>query len=1172
MRDPNPIILPWRDMTRETETISRRDFLKAAVSASVGLAASGCSHERTAEEPPDIVVIVLDALRAQSLKMYGNPRETAPFMERLAHTSAKFQCFASATWTRPSVTGLFTGLMPAQHNGYSVERGLSPDTTTFPKILGQHGYRTGYFPTNIVVGPSFGMHAHFEHTSYDALKDHDGELAIRNCEKWLMSLSGEEPAFAYVHFYPPHMPYDAAEKFLSSAREEVRRNPFRTDHLLPYHRNVGIAPSSYNIFGRIPLAESLVANSDNPLDYLLLYEANIRYADSLAEACVSMWKRTRQQRRTVFILTSDHGENFGEHGLFCSHGKILTNANLYVPLLVHDSRNSSGTEFLTPVSHLDLGSSILELAGVPDTLGLGEAVLSTTPPRADRVVVSGDAPSGAGVPEQAEPAWAVTQGRWRLLYNDASQFGTHSVVRVDAEPSIGARRSKRVILPVPSTALRRPIRLAPGVIIDELALHSRYAIAGQPYTFSGSIRVSGKSTSGSLMLRAFRSKDEVVDLGTFVCSSGLIEIEGEIPAISSATPSSEIHFEAMWVTGGGEPRRPTFELARFPAWRRLFSYRVFEPRLMPNGLEFIGVELDQDVASANASIRGRSIWHCASTLTNSPEITLTLEAESGAVVWQKRESPFSDLFASGDDFSSIGNVLHSGHGFNLPFWIDIPATASAGLYELVVRLSGHGVMDQFPITITDSQAETVRVLVGRHAELKSFTGMTQGTLESGPDISPEIIELARRNPEEGHFFYLLSQIAKEDGERQQWLDRCLARTPFHLRANQLRSGSQQTRLTPQYKCDYQFQKRLRLYGFGLYRTINRNLLKLNLFWEVLAPMTEPFGAQLWLTNEVPRFWFLGSSVRPTHEMKLGEAFVETVALQLSGDVLHLNAEQLIEKATLITTYWPANSAWKRIEASEGGHLHLAAWKIGDSDPTRMRVPLEKGHYRLTANALLREDSKNQTRLELSLLESGSSNKERVLENIILHPGRERIIDRQFEVSADGAELILRYVMADNAVSHHSSNAVLRHLQLEIRKNAHVSQDDVKLTLLVHPYWEYAYRGWADPRYLSTTDTNGAQTLSANLGTFKIADLEFSGTDLLAEKRNNRAMYQLYDLDGDPNETIDLVDEHPETFDLLRNKLFEFMTIADASSNTTADEAVDMDDETLRELRAIGYLP
>jgi hypothetical protein len=362
---------------------------------------------------------------------------------------------------------------------------------------------------------------------------------------------------------------------------------------------------------------------------------------------------------------------------------------------------------------------------------------------------------------------------------------------------------------------------------------------------------------------------------------------------------------------------------------------------------------------------------------------------------------------------------------------------------------------------------------------------------------------------------------------------------------------------------------LRLYGFSLNRTADSNLLELSLYWEVLAPITDTFGVEILIRKGVLQFWFMGSGVRPTHEMKIGEAFVETVAIQLpKAPVEVLGAGDLISAATLATRSWPSHSTWKRIEVLKNDVLHLAAWKPGDPDQTRMHIPLVTGQYRLRANALLRADSENQTRLRFSLYERNG--KQGVLKDFVLHPGREQLIDWAIDVDPKSAELRVQYVMADNATSHQRSNAYLSNLQLEFQAAA---DGGIAASVQVYPYWEAAYKGWPLKRpYLSVTNTNGVRVGSARLGSLEIADLEIKEINLMDEKRLNRTMYQLYDLENDPHETLDRIDDHPEIFESLRQKLFRYMTLAEATPEAETGEAVEVDDATIQQLRAIGYMP
>ena len=319
--------------------LSRRSFLRGLGASALGVGLTGCGRSgdlAPGDGRPDIVLLVLDSLRARSLPIYGHSRDTAPFLSDLATRSTLFErCYAAATWTRPSVTSILTGLPPLEHRGWRFKKAFPADRPSFARYLGKAGYRTGFFTANPAIGEGFGMEEHFDRVAIQAAKQRDlGSRLTDDCMAWVDSLGGPLPVFAYVHYWPPHGPYEAPDRFLRRALSQ----PLPSAGQLAHHDRgrAGIAFAA-GVLGRIPWYQAKVRLGTDLVDYQQRYEANIAFADSLAAGFFSKWLKHRGGRRTVFIVTSDHGEGLGEHGLLCDHGMILIDEILHVPLILHDT-------------------------------------------------------------------------------------------------------------------------------------------------------------------------------------------------------------------------------------------------------------------------------------------------------------------------------------------------------------------------------------------------------------------------------------------------------------------------------------------------------------------------------------------------------------------------------------------------------------------------------------------------------------------------------------------------------------------------------------------------------------------------------------------------------------------------------------------------------------------
>ncbi len=481
--------------------ISRRQFVDRLGATTVGLGLAGCGLR--SKERPDIVMVVLDSLRAASLPFHGHPRNTAPFLSDLAARSVVFsRCYSAATWTRPAVTSLLSGLPPLAHQGLRFNKAFPKNRSTFARPLGESGYRTGFFSANPAIGESYGMEDEFEHVSFEAAREHDlGGRVADHCLAWAASADVDIPTLVYIHFWPPHGPYLPPEKFI---RQRALDPAPDLDHLpadLRYGARLSLGDS---VLGRIPWYQAKHSLETDLADYRRRYEANIAYADALAADFVGRWQALGRRRRTVLIVTGDHGEALGEHGLMCDHGKLLLDEILHVPLIVHDSERRRSTVIDKPVSHLDLAPTVLMLAGLGGEFGmLNEPLFDRG--RARRVVVSQE---GTSI---GEGGWALTSGRWRLVYNGGSRYGGAVLMGTDFEAPVG-RSTTFVPITPGRTGLRWPVQVASDAVLESLDLSSEVVDGTSRLEFAGFLHAPAQD--GRLALRA-RLGGERVELGEF---------------------------------------------------------------------------------------------------------------------------------------------------------------------------------------------------------------------------------------------------------------------------------------------------------------------------------------------------------------------------------------------------------------------------------------------------------------------------------------------------------------------------------------------------------------------------------------------------------------------------------------------------------------------------------
>jgi len=284
-------------------------------------------------QPPNVLLFVVDALRADALGVYGNDRVETPEIDRFAEAGAVFeQAFAQSSWTRPSVTSILTGLHPSVHGVETRKDALSPSLTFLPEVFRGSGYRTGFLIANPNVGAAFGFSRGFDDFIELYGRREEGRVSsqelvaradrvVDRAKEWLEEVS--EPFFLVVFVVDPHFPYDPPPDF---------------------HRYVE------------------PGDSDPRRG---LYDGEVSFVDRSFGRLMADLDGRRLSERTITILTSDHGEEFFEHGQI-GHGKALYEESLHVPLIVRwPGEIEAGRRIESPVELVDLMPTVLELTRLP---------------------------------------------------------------------------------------------------------------------------------------------------------------------------------------------------------------------------------------------------------------------------------------------------------------------------------------------------------------------------------------------------------------------------------------------------------------------------------------------------------------------------------------------------------------------------------------------------------------------------------------------------------------------------------------------------------------------------------------------------------------------------------------------------------------------------------------
>lgn len=325
-----------------------------------GLAIALCFAACSAAPHPNILVIVIDSLRADRVGCYDTHRDLTPFLDSLAeHGNAFWNAYAQSSWALPSMASVWTSRYPSQHGVNALNSVLSDTEPGLAKVLKQHGYVTGGFSGNSLLSANLGFAQGFDRykvfapppKASDMLPKTSAERVNREALAWLDSVraEGAAPAFLYLHYTEPHFPYLPPKVFFDQILAQ-RPDPLAERQVV------------YDMFyihrkrWRQTDAATVAVLRD-------MYDGEVMHIDSGLRKLFSDLKSRGFLDHSIVVITSDHGEAFLEHGS-TSHGNTLYNELIHVPLLLLISGQSARVDIRQAVSLVDLGPTLLDLMGI----------------------------------------------------------------------------------------------------------------------------------------------------------------------------------------------------------------------------------------------------------------------------------------------------------------------------------------------------------------------------------------------------------------------------------------------------------------------------------------------------------------------------------------------------------------------------------------------------------------------------------------------------------------------------------------------------------------------------------------------------------------------------------------------------------------------------------------
>jgi arylsulfatase A-like enzyme len=315
---------------------------------------------------PNVILIVIDTLRADRLGVYGNGRGLTPFLDELAGRGVVFKnAYATSSWTVPSVSSLFTSRFPSQHHMDTYDSKLPDGEVTLAEVLAAADYTTGGVQANFRLNRQLGYAQGFRDWMVLMVPD----LKVRGARvrsealAWLRGERPSEPSSAqsaggfglgapteplllYLQYMEPHAPYQPPQ-------------PYHDRFVRPA---AGIDEASANAMMRTLNFKAFTPAHVDLLESL--YDGEVASVDAELRALFAALEEDGILKNAVIVVTADHGEEFDEHGRM-AHGLALYNETIRVPLIIVAPGIRPGTVIDLNVSLIDVAPTILELAGLP---------------------------------------------------------------------------------------------------------------------------------------------------------------------------------------------------------------------------------------------------------------------------------------------------------------------------------------------------------------------------------------------------------------------------------------------------------------------------------------------------------------------------------------------------------------------------------------------------------------------------------------------------------------------------------------------------------------------------------------------------------------------------------------------------------------------------------------
>jgi len=378
-------------------------FLASGVFLSAGIFdASFAGQPAAALRRPNIVLILLDTVRADHLSCYGYPQKTTPVLDAFAAHAVRYsRAYSTASYTLPSIATIVTGLYPCGHNAnrlkesdnrgdasllhWVYEQDLNDNQTTLAEFLKKTGYATAGIISNNYLTRHFGFDQGFDYydddipsvavvmqtcaalpflnmflpiDDYLTAQGHNGQRIAAQINAsaidWLSRYDTKAPFFLMLHYFDAHNPYFPEKTGMQNVPDAIKKRYAKTANYIDLEKQI-ISPVIQGQKILLPDEKDFLINN---------YDRELLLLDSKLGELFSYLQGKNLYDESLIIVASDHGESFGEHNLML-HGICLYEDNLHVPLLIKYPKSEQKTGTVDyPVSLAGLVPTILSYLAI----------------------------------------------------------------------------------------------------------------------------------------------------------------------------------------------------------------------------------------------------------------------------------------------------------------------------------------------------------------------------------------------------------------------------------------------------------------------------------------------------------------------------------------------------------------------------------------------------------------------------------------------------------------------------------------------------------------------------------------------------------------------------------------------------------------------------------------